>query len=245
MSKKNIISPYKKESPYSYTTGAYATIEMLLACPEQVEMVYIHSTYKGVEPLLQLCREKDVSFEFNDTVFKRISQKENIYVLGLFSKYQRILSHDAPHVVLVNPSDMGNLGTIIRTLVGFNILDLAIITPAADMWHPKTMRASMGALFRLNVELFSSFEQYRAHYDQHTLYPFMLDGMTHLTRENCPKCKQYSLIFGNEATGLPDCFKKMGTCVKLPISVMVDSLNLSVAVGVGAFLFASANGQIE
>ena len=60
----------------------------------------------------------------------------------------------APHVVLVNPADMGNLGTVARTMAGFGFGELAVVTPAADVFHPKTVRASMGALFRLNVARF-------------------------------------------------------------------------------------------
>jgi TrmH family RNA methyltransferase len=182
--------------------------------------------------------------DFGDKAFKRINQKENTYVLGVFLKYSRKLSSSRPHVVLVNPSDMGNLGTAIRTLAGLNIIDLAIITPAADIWHPKTIRSSMGAIFHLNVEQFTSFEHYRKEYGQHCLYPFMLNGERQLTLANCPKNQRYSLIFGNEATGLPEEFRHIGVSMSLPQSENVDSLNLSVAVGIGAFLFACANGQI-
>ena len=53
---------------------------------------------------------------------------------------------------------MGNLGTIIRTIAGLGINDLAIIEPAADIWNPKTLRATMGALFHARHECFPNFE---------------------------------------------------------------------------------------
>ena len=239
-----IIPAYKKESPCSYTAGSYATIEMLLSRPECARMVFIHSDCTDPERLMQLCRDRSVPVEFGDAAFKRVSQKENTYVLGLFEKYPGELSHFAPHVVLVNPGDMGNLGTIVRTLAAFNITDLALITPAADIWHPKTIRASMGSIFAIRHELFSSFHEYRGRYGQHSLYPFMLDGQTKILRENCPKCDLYTLIFGNEASGLPDCFHRIGSSIMIPQSAKVDSLNLAVAVGIGVSLFAGANGQI-
>ena len=73
--------------------------------------------------------------------------------MGVFKKHESVLAMDRPHVVLVNPSDMGNLGTIIRTAVGFGLPDLAIIRPGAAICHPKTVRASMASLFRLNFSL--------------------------------------------------------------------------------------------
>jgi|GEM_PF-6991792 len=67
----------------------------------------------------------------------------------------------------------------------------------------------------------------------------MLDGKLELDIGNCPQnLALYSLVFGNEATGLPDDFRHYGTSVKLPQSSNVDSLNLSIAVGVGAFIFS-------
>ena len=42
----------------------------------------------------------------------------------------------------------------------------------------------------------------------------------------------HSLIFGNESSGLPIAFQKIGTSVKIQQSDKIDSLNLSVSVGV-------------
>ena len=151
---------YKKEYDFTYTSGAFATIEMLLAKPWIAEKIYIHSNFVDKYGLVQLCKDLNVDYEYNDTVFRRVNQKENSYVLGKFLKYLSKLDDELPHIVLVNPTDMGNLGTIIRTLVGFDIINLAIITPATDIWNPKVVRASMGAFFQMKIELFSSFAGY-------------------------------------------------------------------------------------
>ena len=235
---------YKKDSSYSYSLGIYTTIELLSKRPNQVKNVFIHSEYKGVERLQILCDKNSIEIKQDDKLFNRLSQKENNYVLGVFSKYACKLSGAKPHVVLVNPSDMGNLGTIIRTLAGVNITNLAIITPAADYWNPKTIRASMGALFHLNIESFSSFIEYRKCYDSHSIYPFMLDGEVVLNLENCPRKEKYSLVFGNEASGLTENFRNEGLSVQLPQSGITDSYNLAVSTGIGAFIFAKTNGQI-
>jgi TrmH family RNA methyltransferase len=239
-----IIEPYKKESPYSYAAGAYAVIEMLNARPDAAEFVAVHPDYGDADGLEELCRAKGVPVRRDAKLFKRVNQKENTYVLGLFAKYRRELSPERPHVVLVNPSDMGNLGTVIRTLVGLNITDVAVITPAADFWHPKTVRASMGAVFRAEIETFADFGEYRKRFERHELFPFMTDGDLPLDNDNCAKARPYSLIFGNEATGLPEEYRAYGTSVRLPQTGNVDSLNLAVAVGIGAFIFAVANGQV-
>jgi len=239
---KNIIHPYKKDSQYSYTAGAYATIELLQTRPQHVQQVFVHSDYKDADGLAVLCRNAGIPLIHSDAAFRRINQKENTYAAAQFAKYNERLAPDLPHVMLVNPSDMGNLGTIIRTIAAFGITNLAIVTPAADYWHPKTVRASMGAVFRINIEEFATFKDYRTRFGQHALFPFMLDGNpldlqnSRLSNNRPPP---YTLIFGNEASGLPASYKDVGTSVRLPQTDLVDSLNLSVAVGIAVYAFAT------
>ena len=47
----------------------------------------------------------------------------------------------------------------------------------------------------------------------------------------------FSLVFGNEQTGLPARFAELGQSVLIPQSPEIDSLNLAVAVSVGAYAF--------
>lgn len=241
---RKILRPYKEEFDYSYTSGAYATIEMLRANPGVVRAVFIHTKYTGSKDVNGFCRDGSIPVLSDDRAFERINQKENSYVLGVFDKYFCQLSANRPHVVLVNPSDMGNLGTIIRTMAGLNMLDLAVVTPAADILHPKTIRASMGALFRIRFQCFASFDAYKDSFPDHVCFPFTPEAKVSLSRGNCPQAPLFSLLFGNEASGLPDQCKSAGTNVKIQQSVLVDSLNLSIAAGIGMFIFADKNGLI-
>jgi len=239
-----VLKPYKEEHDYSYTSGAYATIELLKTRPDVVRSVYIHTKYCGRADVVGLCRDNGVPVIYDDKAFTRINQKENSYVLGVFSKYNCRLRNDRPHIVLVNPSDMGNTGTIIRTMVGLNVIDLALIAPAADVFNPKTVRASMGALFHVRFRYFPSFDAYRDEFPDHVCFPFTPEGEIPLNRDNCPKAALFSLLFGNEASGLPDHCKTSGTAIKIPQSPLVDSLNLSVAAGIGIYIFAEKNKLI-
>lgn len=68
----------------------------------------------------------------------------------------------------------------------------------------------------------------------------MLNGENTLEIQNCPRTELFSLVFGNEATGLDDSYLKAGTSVCIPQSPEVDSLNITIAVGIGTFLFTHA-----
>lgn len=231
------VKVYKKNYDYSYTLGAFPTIEMMKSRPDIVRAVYIHTEFTDRDNIILLCKEKRIPALTNDKLFSKISDKENCFVTGVFDKYEDILSKEKPHIVLVNPSNMGNVGTIIRTAVGLGIYDIALITPCADVFHPKTIRSSMGALFKLRHQYFSTFEEYRNQFDKHEIFTFMLNGDNTLELQNCPKTELYSLVFGNEATGLDDSYLKAGTSICIPQSPDVDSLNITIAVGIGAFVF--------
>ena len=233
------IRPYKKEADYSYTLGAFPTYELVDARPEQVRKVIADSGFTDQEKLQKLCREHGIPFEINNKLIAKLSDKENCYVAGIFHKYACSLREDRPHIVLVNPGNMGNLGTILRTAAGFGIYDIAIILPGADMYHPKTVRSSMGALFRLNIGQYDSFEAYRTQFTKHEIFTFMLNGEKTLTLKDVPKPELYSLVFGNEAAGLDDSFLQVGTSIFIPQSPDVDSLNLTIAVGIGAYVFTN------
>ena len=241
----DIILPYKKDHETSYAPGAFATIELMRTRPRLLRKVYIRPSFIEKDSLMAECALLGIPALCGDEAFRRVRQKENEYVIGVFDKYEDRLDKIKPHVVLVSPMDMGNLGTIIRTIAGLNITDLAVISTAADLFHPKAVRASMGALFHINCALFDSFDAYRAAFPAHACYPFMLDGdalPAVLARERNPL---FSLVFGNEARGLPPEYAAIGRAVRIPQSPLVDSLNLSVAAGIGAYAFAEKYGLIS
>lgn len=229
--------PYKKGFEYSYTLGAFPTYELIKSRPEKVKAVYTHSSYTDMESIAKSCHENNIPMRKDDKLFQKISDKENCFVIGVFEKYETALAKDTSHIVLVNSSNMGNMGTILRTALGLGIKDIALITPCADIYNPKTVRASMGALFKLRFHHFENFSEYRSQYPEHDVFTFMLNGENTLEIQNCPKSELFSLVFGNEATGLEDSFLKEGTSICIPQSSEVDSLNITIAVGIGAFLF--------
>ena len=55
----------------------------------------------------------------------------------------------------------------------------------------------------------------------------------------------FTLVFGNEQTGLPAEFAKMGQSVMIPQSDEIDSLNLAVAVSVGSYVFMHGGNKNE
>ena len=228
-----MIKKYKKTDGISYALGAAVAVELLERRPECARCIYV-SPLSEVTAVTERAVKLGVPVKESEKAFNILSPKENCFVIGEFDKFDTCLRKDKHHIVLVNPSNSGNLGTIMRDVAAFDCADLAIITPAADRFDPKTVRASMGAVFGINTQCFASFGDYMNEYgkDRETV-PFMLGGVPFKSKD-FTSYKKYALVFGNEATGLPQEFSRFGA-VKIEQSDKVDSLNLSVAVSVALY----------
>lgn len=230
------IKSYKKDSLYSYACGVFPTLELLENRPSCVFRVYLSSqasSNRGAEKIRKRAEDLGVSVLVDDRTIERLSPKENCYAIGVFWKTLPSIRPGHHHIVLVNPADKGNLGTILRTITAFGLTDLAIISPAADLFDPKVVRSSMGAIFHVHLGRYDSFEAYlQEHGARRALYPFALQGGP-LEEMKLVEERPYSLIFGNESSGLPEHIATLGQPVRIVHLNTVDSLNLPVAVAIG------------
>ena len=234
------LEPYSRKLDYSYQLGVFPALMLLEARPECALRLLLHPQgleNEGVVKLRARCAELGVREELAERVLRRESKKDNCFAALVFRKQESALDPDAVHAVLCQISDAGNAGTAMRSLLGFGIRDVAVVRPCVDVFDPHVLRASMGAFFRLRVRVYEDFDAYRADFPKRPLYPFMLDGAKPLNAVAAAARPPYSLIFGNEQTGLPPRFAELGQSVFIPQSPEIDSLNLAVAVSVGSYAF--------
>ena len=237
------LESYRRELDYSYAPGLFPALEALTRRPELVRRLLISSQIDretALPRLEALCDKHGIRSEEADRALKRIIGKENTYAAAVFAKQDGALAPDDNHLVLHQVGDRGNLGTMMRTALGFSYHSIAIIRPAADPYDPQVIRASMGALFSLRVRSFDSFESYRALFPEHHLYPFMLDASLPLAEALRQVRRPHALIMGNEGSGLPPAFANLGQPVRIPHSDQIDSLNLAVAAAIGMYAFSSS-----
>ncbi len=236
---------YNKKLPYSYSFGIYPTIDLLRSHPELVMKVLLKEeglSSDGISEIQDICKKNGIKVEINGKSIDKIAYKENTYALAIFSKYENILEKEADHVMLHHPRNLGNIGTVIRTMVAFGLRDLALVRPAGDVFDPKVVRSSMGGLFQIRFKYFDDLNDYIELYPAQHFYPFMLEGGKDI--RNIAIQRPYSLIFGNEGAGLDSTFVQRGTPVFIPQTPDVDSLNLSVAAGVAMWEFAQISGRL-
>lgn len=231
---------YDKDGDISYSIGAFPTVELIKKRREDLIAVALASKLKITDELAEILSGVSDKTTVDDKAITRVAKKGNVFMIGAFRK--RFSSFgESPHIVLVRPSDDGNLGTIMRTMLGFGIRNLAVVDKrSADVYDPKTVRASMGAVFSLNISLYDGWEEYAAAHKE-PKYLFMLRTCSRpITSAEKPD-GAFALVFGNEATGLPDEYAAFGTPVVIKHTDMIDSLNLPQAVAIGAYEFTKKN----
>lgn len=135
-------------------------------------------------------------------------------------------------IVLEGVQDPGNVGTIIRTANAFG-MDTVILTGAcADLYHPKTVRASMGAIFRQSVleidrELLPALLK-----DQElSLYAAALDERAVDVRQ--VSLRHAAVAVGSEGRGLSkELIAMSDQTVIIPMGPDSESLNAAIAAAV-------------
>lgn len=225
---------YKKDLDFSYTMGAFPTIE-LLNSNFKVRTVLIHSKYENKEDLIKICKEKNVEYILNDKIVNKLRLKESNLVIGVFEKKFSKLENDN-HILLFEPRDKGNLGTIIRTALGLGFKNIGLIS-SCDAFDPKTIRSSMGAIFKVNIEIFDNFEEYREKFENE-IYAFLLNEKA-TPLKNVKIKKTFTLLFGNESHGLENCNTENTNAVFIEQTKDIDSFNLPIATAMAMYHFKS------
>ena len=112
------LEAYRRSLDYSYAPGLFPCMEAVTRRPDLVCRVLLHSKAEhtdAIARLLNLCQSNNIRVETADRALARLSGKENVFAAAVFSKEATALSADGNHLVLHQPSDSGNLGTMLRT----------------------------------------------------------------------------------------------------------------------------------
>lgn len=231
----NKLKRYSKKLSYTYAIGTEPVLSLLKLKPEQTLKVFLRTNglnRSDVAQIVELCKKNEITHEYADRDIDRFFPKENTFAVAAFKTYEEKLSPELSHVALVQPRNTGNLGTIMRTMAAFGIMDLAVIRPAVNIFDPKIVRSTMGTFFQMRFQYFESFEEYAQAFVREK-YLFMPQAELLFNDVKYPD--PYTLVFGNESTGLPDEYLKYGRAVRIPQTDNIDSVNLSIAAGIGIY----------
>ena len=136
-------------------------------------------------------------------------------------------------VLLENVQDPGNVGTILRTLDAAGFDGCILTEGCADLWSPKTLRATMGSAFRVPAHLAKDGPSAckALHQLGYAIIGAELHGQPFYQRDTLPD--KLCLLIGNEGQGLTR--EVLSACThryRLPMRGGAESLNAAVAAAI-------------
>ncbi|MEZ4456962.1 MAG: RNA methyltransferase [Gemmatimonadales bacterium] len=134
-------------------------------------------------------------------------------------------------LVLDAIQDPGNVGTIIRTALGLGAAGVIALPGTAELTNPKTLRAAMGAAFRLPVVAVA--EAAAAEWLGRHRFVIAATAADGKPIGTVPLPEQLALVLGNEGAGLTSGLG-LGAALRLaiPLAPGVESLTVAVAAGI-------------
>lgn len=176
-------------------------------------------------------------FIITNEILDKISSSINaqgVVVVCHYIKEKPITSNKI--IYLDNISDPGNLGTILRTALAFNYLDVIVSPNCVSLYNDKSLSATQGAIFKLNI-ITKDIDYLKELKKDYKIIATSLKNSVDIT--SIPKYEKCILVFGNEGKGVREEILNISDVnVIIPIQ-NIDSLNVGVASGIVMFYEAS------
>lgn len=177
------------------------------------------------------CVDEDADFYVTKEIMEKISDQKSISYNAAVVKFIPEDSVNGNVIILDNLQDPGNLGTIIRSSVAFNIDTIIISDTSVDLYNPKVVRATEGMIFNLNI--------IRRNLEE--IIPVLKNlgykivgtdvnegnDVRNISKENV------AIIIGNEGNGMSENIKKLcDEFINIKINKSCESLNAGVAASI-------------
>lgn len=237
---KNIVALQKKgkerrQQGVFVIEGRKLFEEVLRDASEALNEIYVTEAYAEVPEhrrILEALEYETVS----DSVMKAMAETmepQGILATVRIPSYDKealLQKEDGVWVALEDLRDPGNLGTILRTSEAAGVTGIILSGSSVDMYNPKVVRSTMGAIFRVPHFYAEDFlgELEMLQKGGATLYAAHLSGTQYYDEPEY--AGRTVIMIGNEANGLSDAAAEKADClVKIPMEGKAESLNAAVA----------------
>lgn len=181
---------------------------------------------------------------FSENVFKKICTTDTpANILAVVEKKSFSMDEivNKPNsnkliAVLDEIKDPGNLGTIIRTCCAAEVDGIILTDLSVDMYNPKVIRSTAGALWKLPVIYFNDKQKLIEVLKSNDVKVYAADMSAEEDYCSVDYTKNVAIILGSEAAGISKCFLELSDkAIKIPISAKVESLNVASSAAIILF----------
>ena len=171
-----------------------------------------------------------------DDIFMRMSDTQTpqgilcVVKRPQYSLDRLLQTKDPILVVLEDIQDPGNLGTIVRTGEGAGITGVIMSAHTVDIFNPKTIRATMGSVFRVPFIYVDDLAETIRLLHSHRIHTYSAHLKGKAFYDNLCFREATAFLIGNEGNGLTKEISGLAEdSLRIPMEGEVESLNAAVA----------------
>ncbi len=171
----------------------------------------------------------------SQSVLNKLSnQTSSAKIIGICKKLENKINKENRIILLDTVQDPGNVGTIIRSAYSFGYDCIYLSKGCADIYNPKTIQASQGAIFHIpciQVDLLEKINNLNIE-----TYATAL-SKNHINLQDVHPKKEYAIILGNEGEGIhQNLIDASDYTVKIEMDAF-ESLNVAIAASICMYTF--------
>lgn len=170
------------------------------------------------------------TYEVTKEVMDKIKIINTSKVLGICKKINSNLNLGDKILLLDGIQDPGNLGTIIRSAVGFNIDTIVLSNTCCDIYNDKVLRATEGAIFKINI-IRDDLKEIIKKIKEKNINVYGTDVINGTDVRNINDSK-YAVIIGSEGNGITKEIKELCDKNIYIKTNNIESLNAGVATSI-------------
>lgn len=187
---------------------------------------------KSDEKLDLIVEKFSEHFVINEKVNKYFSSLSTPSgIAAIFDKTQKEINLDEIVIYLNAINDPGNLGTILRTAVAYDLKNIVVDEKCADIYNAKTISAAKDAIFKLNITKDDNLKIFEEIKKAMPVFITSLKGET--MDDKIFQKEKFCLVLGNEANGVDKNILELADqLIRIDMSKNIESLNVAVAAGI-------------
>ena len=223
---------FRNKQKMTIIEGAHLVAEWLkrFGAPDFCVISSSSKRSEEVEAIIQKCEELNTeTIELEAKIYSKISPVIEgvgvLFVVKIPENQSVDFCEDA--IILDRVQDPGNLGTILRSAVGFGIKQIICSKGTVSAWSPKVLRSGMGAHFKLQILENQDLNEVILKVET-PIFATSLQAEKSIYDENFTT--KTAWIFGNEGAGVSlELLSKVKNQVIIPQVGEIESLNVAMA----------------
>ncbi len=209
---------------------------------DRVKMIVVSESFSKSKEGAALLKGKKFDV-VSDSIFETLSDTKTPQgILAVVKQqpyaFEDLLGKKTPSFVLIleHLQDPGNLGTIMRAAEAAGVTGILMSSDCVDIYNPKTIRSTMGSLYRVPFVISEDFEGDTMRLKKEGVKTYAAHLCATISYEGADYKEASAFMIGNEANGLSEKISSLADRkILIPMAGKVESLNAAMAATVLMF----------